>query len=69
MATNTMSPGYRAAPRHQPHNAFDGVGPGLWECHRCHQPGTFANPLDVVPAPDPDGPYSHVFEHRAGCVS
>lgn len=67
MTTNTMAPGYRAAPRHQSHNAFDDVGPGLWQCHRCGGAGTFSNPLDVVPAPDPDGPHSHVFTHREGC--
>lgn len=69
MATNTMAPGYRAPLRHQSTNAFDGVGPGLWRCSRCHTPGTYSNPLDVVPAPEPDGPYSHVFVHRGGCAA
>ena len=53
----------------KPSRSLEGVGPQLWECHRCGGRGTFRNPLDVVPAPDPDGPYSHVFAHREECPS
>lgn len=69
MTANTMAPGYRAPLRHPVHNAFDDVGPPLWRCSRCHGPGTYASPLDIAPAPDPDGPYSNVFVHRNGCVA
>lgn len=69
MTVDRLAPGYRAAPRHQPRSAFDGVGPGLWRCSRCHGPGTYANPLDVVSAPVSGGPYSHVFVHREGCIA
>ena len=48
-------------------DAFAGVGPQLWQCHRCGRTGTFSNPLDVVPATDPAGPYSHLFAHREEC--
>lgn len=68
-AVDRLAPGYRAAPRHQPHNAFDGVGPGLWRCSRCHGPGSFSNPLRIVEAPDRSGPYSHVFVHESGCAA
>ena len=66
MTTNTMAPGYRAAPRHQVRSAFDGVGAALWRCSACRSGATYSKPLVLIPAPA-DSPYSHVFIHRGGC--
>lgn len=68
MTLDRTAPGYRAAPRHQVRNAFDGVGPAMWRCSQCHTPATYSNPLVLLPAPS-GSPYSHVFVHREGCIA
>lgn len=48
--------------------AFEGVGPQLWRCARCHTGATYSNPLVLTPAPA-GSPYSHLFIHREGCAA
>lgn len=68
-AVDRTAPGYRAPLRHPQLSSFDGVGPGLWRCSRCHLPGSFSNPLRLVDAPDRIGSYSHLFVHDKGCAA